>query len=81
MVRKAIPDTSYPIPDHDLNFFAFGTFSPLRMRSAPTAFPSPGQPYFGPNTLFHTRQELADISKKPLIVRMKIDLDVFIPPD
>jgi hypothetical protein len=34
-----------------LNFDAFGTFSPLRIRSAPTFFPSLGQPYFGPKRL------------------------------
>jgi hypothetical protein len=35
----------------DLNLGALGTFSPLKIRSAPTALPLPGQPYFGPNTL------------------------------
>jgi hypothetical protein len=34
-----------------LNFFAFGTFSPLKTLSAPTFLPSLGQPYFGPNKL------------------------------
>jgi len=36
---------------YDLNFFAFGTFSPLRILSAPTFCPLPGQPYLGPNKL------------------------------
>lgn len=40
-----------------LNFFAFGTLSPLRTRSAPTFLPSLGQPYFGPNKL---RKRLQD---------------------
>lgn len=42
----------------DRNFLALGGFSPLRIRSAPNALPSAGQPYFGPNTLFTRLQEL-----------------------
>lgn len=49
-----IVDLSQP---HDLNFFALGTFSPLNIFSAPTALPLPGQPYLGPNALFHNLQE------------------------
>jgi hypothetical protein len=30
---------------YDLNFFAFGTFSPLNILSAPTFLPLLGQPY------------------------------------
>jgi len=37
--------------DQALNFFAFGTFSPLNILSAPTFLPLLGQPYFGPNIL------------------------------
>src|SRR3954470_16392971 len=40
-----------------LNFLAFGTFSPLRILSAPTFLPSLGQPYFGPNKLRNMLQE------------------------
>ena len=47
---------------YDLNFDAFGTFSPLRIRSAPTFFPSLGQPYFGPKRLCISPQELPDRS-------------------
>jgi hypothetical protein len=32
---------------YDLNFLAFGTLSPLRMRSAPTFLPLLGHPYLG----------------------------------
>ena len=39
------------IPYYDLNFFAFGTFSPDTIFSAPTFFPLLGQPYLGPNKL------------------------------
>src|SRR5450631_2022140 len=42
---------------YDLNLGAFGTFSPVSTRSAPTSFPLAGHPYLGPNTLFHTLQE------------------------
>ena len=41
-----------------LNFFAFGTFSPLKILSAPTFLPSLGQPYFGPNKLRNILQEV-----------------------
>jgi hypothetical protein len=41
-----------------LNFFAFGTFSPLKTLSAPTFLPSLGQPYFGPNKLRNILQEV-----------------------
>jgi len=41
-----------------LNLFAFGTFSPVSTRSAPTFFPLAGQPYLGPKTLLHTLHEL-----------------------
>lgn len=41
-----------------LNLGALGTFSPLRIRSAPTFFPSLGQPYFGPKRLCTNPQEL-----------------------
>jgi hypothetical protein len=43
---------------YDLNLGALGTFSPVSTRSAPTSFPLAGHPYLGPNTLFHTLQEL-----------------------
>ena len=42
---------------YDLNFDAFGTFSPLKTLSAPTFLPLAGHPYFGPNNLFHMLQE------------------------
>jgi len=32
---------------YDLNFLAFGVFSPLNIRSAPTFLPLLGHPYFG----------------------------------
>jgi hypothetical protein len=42
-----------------LNLGDFGTFSPLSILSAPTFFPSLGQPYFGPNMLcIHPQEEL-----------------------
>jgi hypothetical protein len=40
-----------------LNFFAFGTFSPLNTLSAPTFFPSLGQPYLGPNKFRNKLQD------------------------
>jgi hypothetical protein len=40
-----------------LNFFAFGTFSPLNNRSAPTFLPLLGQPLLGGKSLFQTLQE------------------------
>jgi hypothetical protein len=43
--------------DYDLNFGAFGNFSPLNILSAPTFLPLEGQPYFGPNILFTKLQE------------------------
>ena len=48
---------------HALNFFAFLSalmvaLSPDNTLSAPVFFPFAGQPYLGPNTLFHTLQEL-----------------------
>lgn len=43
---------------HALNFFALGTFSPLRTRSAPTFLPSLGHPYFGPNKLRNMLQDV-----------------------
>jgi len=42
---------------YDLNFLAFGTFSPLRILSAPTFWPLPGQPYLGPNKLRNKLQD------------------------
>jgi hypothetical protein len=47
-----------------LNFFAFGTFSPLNIRSAPTFLPLPGQPYFGPNTLQEVAKKTRPVRKK-----------------
>ena len=44
--------------NYALNLFAFGTFSPVNTRSAPTFFPFAGHPYLGPNTLFQTLQEV-----------------------
>jgi hypothetical protein len=42
-----------------LNLGDFGTFSPLSILSAPTFFPSLGQPYLGPNMLcIHPHEEL-----------------------
>jgi hypothetical protein len=46
--------------DQALNFFALGGFSPLRILSAPNDLPFAGQPYFGPNTLCQTLQELPE---------------------
>jgi hypothetical protein len=50
--------------NHDLNFGAFGTFSPLNILSAPTFLPLLGHPYFGPNKLLKKPQELAVIEMK-----------------
>src|SRR5690606_31809583 len=44
-------------PYQDLNFFAFGGFSPLSILSAPKALPLAGQPYLGQKTLFQTLQD------------------------
>ena len=41
-----------------MNFFVFGGFSPLNIRSAPYDLPFVGHPYFGPKTLFQTLQEV-----------------------
>ena len=43
--------------NYALNFLAFGTFSPLRILSAPTFLPLLGQPYFGPNKFRNTLQD------------------------
>ena len=57
-----------------LNFLAFGTFSPAKIRSAPTFLPLLGQPYFGPNTLFHILQEEASKTiTRQVIVRRRED--------
>ena len=40
-----------------LNLGGLGSFSPLKIRSAPTFFPSLGQPYFGPKRLLIMPQE------------------------
>jgi len=45
-----------------LNFDAFGTFSPLRIRSAPTFLPLLGQPLFCPKRLCTSPQELLKMS-------------------
>jgi len=42
-----------------LNFGAFGTFSPLKILSAPTFLPLLGHPYFGPKRLLIKPHELA----------------------
>jgi hypothetical protein len=41
---------------------ALGTFSPLRIRSAPTFLPSLGQPYLGPKRLCIHPQELEPVN-------------------
>jgi hypothetical protein len=46
-----------------LNFGAFGSFSPLKMRSAPTFFPSLGQPLFGPKRLCNMPQEGSAVTR------------------
>jgi len=50
--------------DYALNFGALGTFSPLKIRSAPTFFPSLGQPVFWPNILWIIPQELLPVERK-----------------
>ena len=41
-----------------MNLAALGTFSPLKILSAPTFFPLLGHPYFGPKILLISLQEL-----------------------
>jgi hypothetical protein len=61
-----------------LNFFVLGGFSPLRIRSAPKAFPLAGHPYLGPNALFQTLQELPDsmISEQVTAIRVYLSVDI-----
>jgi predicted PhzF superfamily epimerase YddE/YHI9 len=55
-----------------LNFRVFGGFSPLRIFSAPNDLPFAGHPYLGPNTLFHTLQELPEKTIKRQIMKTSI---------
>jgi hypothetical protein len=61
-----------------LNFFAFGGFSPLSMRSEPNDLPLAGHPYFGPNTLFHTLHELPEviIIRQATATKILLDVDI-----
>jgi hypothetical protein len=61
-----------------LNFGAFGTFSPLNIRSAPTFFPLLGQPYLGPNKLLNTLQEIMLVENTANNKRIDIFLTAFI---
>jgi hypothetical protein len=47
---------------------AFGTFSPLRSLSAPTALPLPGHPYLGANNM---QDEKVKARKQQTINRVK----------
>jgi len=57
-----------------LNFLAFGTFSPLRILSAPTFLPLLGQPDFGLKTL----QEVPKIKRAERKERRRVRRIVFI---
>jgi hypothetical protein len=46
------------------------------MRSAPNDLPLAGHPYFGPNTLFHTLQELPPVMIIRQVMATKILLDI-----
>jgi hypothetical protein len=59
-----------------LNFGDLGSFSPLRIRSAPTFFPSLGQPYFGPNILLIMPQEGQLVAR--MAKRRKNDIDLLV---
>ncbi len=62
--------------DYDLNLFAFGTFSPVNTRSAPTFFPLLGHPYLGPNKL----QELIvkiRLQRKTMLINERIFISKF----
>jgi hypothetical protein len=64
--------------DYALNFLALGSFSPLRIRSAPAFLLLAGQPYLGPNTLFQSLQEeLPDTTRKQAVINT-IERMVFI---
>lgn len=54
---------------YDLNFLAFGTFSPLNTRSAPTFLPLLGHPYFGPNKLQELPKRRISAQKQTNIFR------------
>ncbi len=57
--KKAAGYAIRRVGPYALNFGDFGTFSPLSILSAPTFFPSLGQPYLGPNMLcIHPQEEL-----------------------
>ena len=62
---------------YDLNLGALGTFSPLKIRSAPTFLPLLGQPYFGPKILLISLQELLQNRKADIKRRGNIFLPVF----
>jgi hypothetical protein len=60
-----------------LNLGALGTFSPLKILSAPTFFPSLGHPYLGPKILLINLQELLQKMKAEIRRRGNIFLPVF----
>jgi len=62
---------------YDLNLGAFGTFSPLKIRSAPTFLPSLGHPYLGPKILLIKPQELLQKMIEEIKRRGNIFLPVF----
>jgi hypothetical protein len=60
-----------------LNLGEGGSFSPLKIRSAPTFFPSLGQPYFGPKRLCIIPQEGLPVARKARRIKKVIVLLVF----
>jgi len=66
------------IPYYDLNFFAFGTFSPDTIFSAPTFLPLLGQPYLGPNKLqAGSTQTRAPTTNKVFMLRAFMEVGCF----
>ena len=57
-------------------FFAFGTFPPSRMRSAPTFFPFDGQPYLGAQeAIRHRRAGISTAQVRMHLVFMAVCFD------
>jgi hypothetical protein len=60
---------------YDLNLGALGTFSPLKILSAPTFLPLLGHPYLGPKILLISLQELL----QKMIADTKRRGNIFLP--
>jgi hypothetical protein len=59
---------------HDLNFGAFGTFSPLNILSAPTFLPLLGHPYLGANKLQEPALKKISAHKRKTITGLVVNI-------